>query len=287
MNAKEDHPTELPKNPKRSPVKLSLMVAVVAVLIATGVIAGLIPRLGRRSELAAETRQLSVPTVAVVSPKPGQSDSGVPLPAEAKPWIEASIYARANGYLKRRLVDIGAHVQAGQPLAEIETPELDQDLERTRGQLAQAEAALGLSKITAERWAILLKTASVSEQDNAEKHADFELKTAATDAARAEVRRLERLKSFARITAPFAGIITVRNIDEGDLIVAAAGKEALPPLADTETQNLRTGTPGDSPEHPTGPGRRNDSSGTSRPGVQARGGPHGGRHGVGLQDPSG
>ena len=160
-------------------------------LIVTGVVAGLIPRLRQQTELGAETRKLSVPTVTVVSPKPGQSTSDLSLSAEVKPWVEAPIYARANGYLKRRLVDIGAHVQAGQLLAEIETPELDQELDRGRAQLAQAEAALGLSKLTAERWAGLLKTASVSEQENAEKQADFKLKTASVEYARAEVRRLE------------------------------------------------------------------------------------------------
>lgn len=231
MNSKQDHPTELPNNTKsaaelrRSPVKFSLAVTVLAVLIITGVLAGLIPRFRQQKDLGAETRQLSVPTVAVVSPKPGQSASGLPLPAEIKPGVETPIYARANGYLKRRLVDIGTHVEVGQLLAEIDTPELDQELERAQGQLAQAEAALGLSKLTAERWAGLLKTASVSEQDNAEKQADFRLKTASAESARAEVRRLEKLRSFARITAPFAGTITARNIDEGDLIVAGAGKE--------------------------------------------------------------
>ena len=231
MNSKQDHPTELPNKAKsaaelrRSPVKFSLAATVLAVLIITGVLAGLIPRFRQQKDLGAETRQLSVPTVAVVSPKPGQSASGLPLPAEIKPGVETPIYARANGYLKRRLVDIGTHVEAGQLLAEIDTPELDQELERAQGQLAQAEAALGLSKLTAERWAGLLKTASVSEQDNAEKQADFRLKTASAESARAEVRRLVKLKSFARITAPFAGTITARNIDDGDLIVAGAGKE--------------------------------------------------------------
>lgn len=231
MNSNQDHPTELPNNtksaaePRRSPVKFSLAVTVLAVLIITGVLAGLIPRFRQQKDLGAETRQLSVPTVAVVSPKPGQSASGLPLPAEIKPGVETPIYARANGYLKRRLVDIGTHVEVGQLLAEIDTPELDQELERAQGQMAQAEAALGLSKLTAERWAGLLKTASVSEQDNAEKQADFKLKTASAESARAEVRRLEKLRSFARITAPFAGTITARNIDEGDLIVAGAGKE--------------------------------------------------------------
>ena len=231
MNLQQDNPAELPNNPeseakpRRPLIKLLLTAAVIAVLFMTGVIAGFLPRFLQHRELGAATQKLSIPTVTVVSPKPGQSSSSLALSAEVKPRIEAPIYARANGYLKRRLVDIGAHVEAGQLLLEIDTPELDQELERARGQLAQAEATLELSRVTAMRWADLLKTASVSEQDNAEKQADFKLKTAAAEAARAEVRRLERLKSFARITAPFAGTITVRNIDEGDLISAGTGKE--------------------------------------------------------------
>ncbi|MCX5812521.1 MAG: efflux RND transporter periplasmic adaptor subunit, partial [Proteobacteria bacterium] len=164
-------------------------------------------------------------TVAVVSPKPGQSGSNLSLPAEVKALVETPIYARANGYLKRRFVDIGSHVKAGQLLAEIDAPELNQELARARAQINQAEAALGLSKLTAERWAGLLKTASVSEQENAEKQADYKLKTASAEYARAEVRRLEKLESFTRITSPFAGAITVRNIDTGDLIVSGSGKE--------------------------------------------------------------
>ena len=183
------------------------------------------PAASSHTELNAETGKLSLPTVTVVSPKPGQSTSNLPLSAEVKPQVEAPIYARANGYLKRRLVDIGDRVQAGQLLAEIDTPELNQELRRARAQLAQAEAALGLSKLTAERWAGLLKTASVSEQENAEKQADFKLKAASAAAARAEVQRLEELLSFTRITAPFSGTITVHNVDEGDLIAAGIGKE--------------------------------------------------------------
>ena len=231
MTSKQDHSTELPNNTRsiaeirRSPVKFSLAVAVLAVLIIIGVVAGLIPRFRQHQELGVETRQLSVPTVTVVSPKPGQSGSNLPLPAEIKPLVETPIYARANGYLKAWLVDIGTHVEAGQLLAEIDAPELRQEIERARAQLGQAEAALELSKVTAERWAGLVKTASVSEQDNAEKQADFKLKTASAESARAEVRRLEKLESFTRIIAPFAGTITVRNVDVGDLIVAGAAKE--------------------------------------------------------------
>jgi len=211
--------------PKKSPVKLAFAAVVIAVLIATGVVSGLVPRWRQHTGLGAETRELSVPTVTVVSPKPGQSGPGLPLPAEIKPWAEAPIYARANGYLKRRLVDIGTHIEARQLLAEIDTPELNQELDRARAQLAQAEASLGLSKITAARWAGLLKTASVSEQENAEKQADLKLKTAIAESARAEARRIEKLQAFARVVAPFSGIVTVRNIDTGDLIGAAGSKE--------------------------------------------------------------
>jgi RND family efflux transporter MFP subunit len=222
--------------PPRAPFKFSLAASAIAVLIVIGVVAGLIPRWRRHAELAAETRELSVPTVTVVSSKPGRTGAGLALPAEIKPWVEAPIYARANGYLKKRYVDIGTHVEEGQLLAEIDTPELNQELEWARAELAQAEAALGLSKITAARWAGLLKTASVSEQENAEKQADLKLKTATADSARAEMRRLEKLQSFTRLTAPFAGTITVRNIDSGDLIVAGGAKELFH-LA--QTQKLR------------------------------------------------
>ena len=231
MNSKKGVPVELEKseNPhvpsQRRLVTHPLKTAILVVLITCGVFAGLVPRWRQHAALSAETSELSVPVVSVVFPKPGQPASSLALPAEVKPWVEAPIYARANGYLKRRLVDIGTHVEAGQLLAEIDTPELNQELERTRAQLAQAEATLGLARITAARWADLLKTASVSEQEHAEKQADLKLKSATVESARAEVRRLERLKSFSRVTAPFAGTITVRNIDSGDLITAGGGKE--------------------------------------------------------------
>ena len=210
---------------KRSPVKFLVISLIAVVVIGSGVVAGLIPRWRQQTELNAETRGLSVPAVTVISPKPGQSMMHSELPAEIKPWVEAPIYARISGYLKQRYVDIGDSVEAGRLLATIDTPEQLQELERARGQLDQAEAALGISKITAARWAELLQTASVSEQDAAEKQADLKLKTAVANSARAEVRRLEKIQSFSRVVAPFSGIITVRNIDSGDLIVAAGSRE--------------------------------------------------------------
>src|ERR1017187_4087981 len=192
-----------PKDGKR-PIRLRRIGGAVAALILVGFIIGFIPRWHQRAVLRAEMIELSPPSVSVISATPSQPASGLLLPAEVKPWVEAPIFARANGYLKRWLVDIGAHVEAGQLLAEIDIPELNQQLEQARAELAQADAALTLAKTTADRWADLLKTASVSEQEDAEKQADFKLKTATVEAARANVHRLEELVSFARIMAPFA-----------------------------------------------------------------------------------
>ncbi len=225
-----------------SRVKLSRVATVAAVLIVAGFIIGFIPRWHQRSLLRAETVELATPTVAVVSPAPSPASAGLSLPAEVRPLLEAPIYARANGYLKRWLVDIGAQVEAGQLLAEIDTPELDQQLEQARAQLAESEAALTLAKTTAERWADLLKTASVSEQENAEKQADFKLKSATVEADRANVHRLEQLQSFERVTAPFAGTITARNTDVGDLIMAGSSKELFH-LAQTQTLRVYVRVP--------------------------------------------
>ena len=208
-----------------SPVRLFRAVLVAVVLLLVAFVVGLLPRLRQRAVLVTETSELAMPTVLVVSPVPGKSAPGIPLPAEVKPWIEAPIYSRANGYLHRWLVDLGARVEAGQLLAEIDTPELDQQLERARYDLTYAEAALALAKVTADRYATLMKTGSITEQESSEKQADFALKTASVAAARAELRRLEELKSFGRVTAPFAGVITLRNTDVGDLITAGGGKE--------------------------------------------------------------
>jgi RND family efflux transporter MFP subunit len=207
---------------------------IAAGLIVIGAVAGLVPRWRHRHALSTETGDLAIPTVSVVSPAPAKGPAGLPLPAEVKPLLDAPIYARASGYLKRFVVDIGSRVKEGDLLAEIDAPELDQQLAQARAQLDQSQAAFGLAKITAARWAELLKTASVSEQDAAEKQADFELKTANVEAARANVRRLEQLQAFEKVTAPFAGTVTVRNTDVGQLIAAGSGKELFR-LAQTTT----------------------------------------------------
>jgi membrane fusion protein, multidrug efflux system len=217
-----------------SGAKLRNAAIVAAVLVVIGAVAGLVPRSLRRNALRAETRELAIQTVSVVSPVPGKTAAGLTLPAEAKALVEAPIHARTSGYLKRYLVDIGAQVKAGDLLAEIDTPELNQELSQARAQLAQAEAALALARTTDSRWAELLKTSSVSEQEAAEKKADLELKSATVEAARANVRRLEELQSFERVTAPFAGTITARGTDVGQLVSASSGSELFR-LAQTGT----------------------------------------------------
>jgi RND family efflux transporter MFP subunit len=235
-------PAALPGHAATSPVRLSRVATVVGVLVVIGFLAGFIPRWHQRNAVRAETVDLATPTVSIISPKPSLGGAGLTLPAEVRPWLEAPIYSRGNGYLKRWLVDIGAHVEAGQLLAEVDTPELDQQLDQARAQLAESEAALALAKTTAERWADLLKTASVSEQENAEKQADYKLKSATVEADRANVHRLEQLQSFERITAPFAGTITARNTDVGDLITAGSGVELFH-LAQTRTLRVYVRVP--------------------------------------------
>ena len=205
--------------------RLRFAAIIAAILVVIGAVVGLIPRWRDRTELRAETRELAQQTVAVVRATPGKAAAGLTLPAEVRPFLDAPIYARSSGYLKRWLVDIGARVQEGDLLAEIDAPELRQELARAKAELAQAEAALALAKTTAARWADLLKTASVSEQEEAEKRADLELKSANVEASRANVRRLEELQSFSHVKAPFSGTITARGTDVGQLIVGGSTKE--------------------------------------------------------------
>jgi len=245
MNASESNEVKpavgpAPDSPSRA--MFFGLVGFVAVAIGVAVFAGLLPRWWQQKALAAGQGRQNVLSVIVVMPEPGRGSAGVLLPADIKPWIEAAIHARASGFLKRWLVDMGAKVEAGQLLAEIETPELDQELERARHEVAQTEAALGLSKITAERYAELVKTASVSEQDNAEKQADLKLKSANVAAAQASVRRLENLQAFGRVTAPFAGTITARKTDMGELVAASGGKELFR-LAQTDKLRVQVRVP--------------------------------------------
>ncbi len=207
------------------PIRLRRVGEIVVILILIGLIIGFVPRYLAHRRLLTETHTDSVRTVTIITPAPAAPDLGTPLPADVQAYVEASIHARASGYLKNWFVDIGDAVTNGEVLAEIETPELDEQLAQAKAQVDQAQAALDLSKVTSDRWTELLKTASVSEQETAEKQSDYVLQQANLEAARANVKRLQDLKGFDKVTAPFAGIITERNTDIGQLIAADSGPE--------------------------------------------------------------
>jgi RND family efflux transporter MFP subunit len=190
----------------------------VLVIVAAIVISGILPRIHARADLDKETAEMAIPTVSVVRPKRGAPAQEVVLPANVQAYIDSPIYARTNGYLKHWYADIGAHVKAGQLLADIETPEVDQQLRQSRADLATAQANLNLSQITAARYEDLLKTDSVSKQETDNAAGDFAAKQATVQSAQANVRRLEELQAFEKIYAPFDGVITARNTDIGALI---------------------------------------------------------------------
>lgn len=202
-----------PKNSTRWWLILFAAVTVVGLLFGA-----VLPRIQARSDLRKETQQMALPTVAVVQPKRAAPAEELVLPANVQAFVDSPIYARTNGYLRRWYADIGTHVKAGQLLAEIETPEVDQQLSQARADLGTAQANLRLSQITAERYAGLLKTDSVSKQEADNAEGDYAAKKAALESAQANVKRLEQLQSFEKIYAPFNGIITARNTDIGALI---------------------------------------------------------------------
>src|SRR5258708_2811299 len=183
-------------------------------------VAGFIPQLRQRQTASADINDLGIPTVAVISPSVTTPHSGLNLPAEVKPWQEASIFARVNGYLKSWLVDIGAHVQKDQLLAEIDTPDLDQQLAQARSQAALAARSLELAKSTNTKWQELWHEGVVSQLDAENTATSQGTNQANTEAFAANLRFLEQEVAFKRVTAPFSGIITIRNVNVGDLITA-------------------------------------------------------------------
>jgi RND family efflux transporter MFP subunit len=177
--------------------------------------------------VASETRDLAIPTVEVVAPTPGAPQEEVVLPGTMQPLSDAPIYARTNGYVRKWYVDIGARVQVGQLLADIDTPEVDRQLDQAHADLSTAEANLRLAQTTAERYRDLMKTDSISHQDLDNANGALEARQATVEAARANVKRLDQLHAFGRIEAPFAGVVTARNIDVGALIDSGSNAKEL------------------------------------------------------------
>ena len=210
--------------------------ALVLLLLALGVV----PRLESRGELSRQTSLYSEPEVAVAYPQPAAAVQHLKLSATVQPYAETSIYARTNGYLARWYQDIGSHVDAGQPLADIATPEIDAQLQQARQMAATAQANYEIAKVTAERWTGLLKTHAVSEQEAQQDVATMKANRARLEAARADVTRLKELQSYEHLVAPFPGVVTARNVDVGALINAGSGASAGSELFHlVETDRLR------------------------------------------------
>ncbi|MDR3722841.1 MAG: efflux RND transporter periplasmic adaptor subunit [Candidatus Acidoferrales bacterium] len=221
------------------PKRGALWAIVALLIVAAIVVAGIIPRWRAKAALRSETYDLAIPTVAVVHPKLGAPQTEIILPGNIQAFTDSPIYARTNGYLKKWYVDIGARVTAGQLLADIETPEVDQQLDQARADLNTAQANYRLSEITASRYQDLLKTDSVSKQDVDNANGDFEAKKAMVASAQYNVKRLEELQSFEKIYAPFEGVITARNTDVGHLINSGAGGPATELFHIASLRNLR------------------------------------------------
>ena len=192
-----------------------LLTVVVVVIV---VIWGISSRRNANAQLSQETHELAIPTVTVIHPKLGAPQQELVLPGSMQPYTDAPIYARTNGYLKSWSADIGARVKAGQSLAEIEAPEVDQQLQQLRADLATAEANLHLAETTATRYKDLLKTDSVAQQDVDNATGNLDARKTTVESARSNVKRLEEMQSFEKIYAPFDGVITARNTDIGALI---------------------------------------------------------------------
>jgi RND family efflux transporter MFP subunit len=182
--------------------------------------------------LAQQTEQMAVPYVSVIQATAMDADSEMILPGTLKPEVESPIYARTNGYLKKWYKDIGSHVAKGEMLAEIDTPEIDQQLAQARADLVTTQANLSLSTLTATRYQDLIKSDSVSRQDLDNANGDLAAKRAMEQSAQANVKRLEEMESFKRVYAPFAGIITQRSVDPGTLINAGNGGTATKEMFD-------------------------------------------------------
>jgi RND family efflux transporter MFP subunit len=200
--------------------------AVVAIIVASVVIFGISARHSSERALAKETTASATPSVNIVYPAPSTLSSEIALPGNTQAFTDAPIYSRTSGYLKSWYFDIGAHVRKGQLMAQIETPEVDQQLQVAQADLKSAQANLDLANTTSTRYQNLLKTNSVSKQETDVAMSDASAKKAAVDASMANVRRLEQLQSFENVYAPFDGIVTARNTDIGRLI--SAGQNTTP-----------------------------------------------------------
>jgi RND family efflux transporter MFP subunit len=217
-----DAPSTPPGPAGRTPL---FLLAIFAILLVIGAGITILARSRARAELENETLEDTVPTVSVIHPKRTPAQIQLELPGDITAFEEAPIYARVSGYLKEWYTDIGTRVAQGQQLAEIETPELDQELNQANAALALANANLEIARISAERWQTLRKSDSVSQQDTDVRVATWHASQANVQAQEANVQRLKEMTNFKKLVAPFPGLITVRTMDAGTLITAGSSRE--------------------------------------------------------------
>lgn len=215
------------ETPPKRRTKTGVLIAVGAIiLLGIGIYEGIRDRVDAEAALATETRETAVPIVNIVHPAGNVPDQELLLPGQTVAFSDAPIYARTSGYLKRWTADMGAHVKQGELLAQIEAPELDQQLRQARADLATAQANAKLAGITAQRTESLLKSQSVSTQERDNAASAYIADQSIVVSRQADVERLEQLQSYENVFAPFDGVITVRNTDVGHLINAGAGGPA-------------------------------------------------------------
>ena len=212
--------TSVPNGALRQLRRAGIVAAVIVIII---VVAGLSLRASDNERLRNWTNEQAIPSVVILKPGKHGGTPTLDLPGRLEAYSRASLYARVSGYLKSWKVDIGTPVKAGQLLAEIEAPDLDQQLLQGKADLASARANASLAEVTAARWQLLVKQNYVSKQAADEKTGDFMAKQALANSAQANLDRLQELKNFTRIIAPFDGLVTARRTDIGALINGGSG----------------------------------------------------------------
>jgi membrane fusion protein (multidrug efflux system) len=229
-----------PPTAARRSLKTRLLRLTPLVLVLLALCVGILPRLKAHAALRTQTQSFSTPVVSVVNPKAAAAVQRIELPADVQAYQEASIFARTNGYLAHWYKDIGTLVPAGELLAYIETPEVDAQLEQARADEHTAQVQYDIAKVTADRWMGLLKTNAVSREVAEQDVATMKAQAATLSAMQANVHRLSKLQSYERVVAPFAGVVTARNVDTGALIDSgAAGGSKMELFHLAETDKLR------------------------------------------------
>ncbi|MFM0503838.1 efflux RND transporter periplasmic adaptor subunit [Paraburkholderia caffeinilytica] len=215
--------------------RAKIAIWIVLALLAVGALRTVIANVLQNRSVAETTRQNATQYVNVVSPTQAEGGGNTLLPGTLRGFVESPIYARSTGYLLHWYADIGTRVKQGQLLADLDTPEIDQELAQALAQREQTSSSLGLAKSSMERWQQLRQRDAVSQQELDERRSTYTQDVANLAAADANVKRLQQLESFKRIVAPFAGVVTQRNVDVGDLIDAGSGtSRALFALAQSD-----------------------------------------------------